>query len=146
MEEKYYSKSEQKTQYAESKIKEEGVTERYHIHTSDLNPDYNAGESGSVFFNSETEKLHQYTDGENYEIIDEGSRQLDLSENSRSLSNYCNINQLGAKRRSKSIQKYCKAKSDYSEDYIVENTPKNAGIDKIPVNVENLGVMARLSE
>mgnify|MGYP006283123305 CR=1 FL=1 len=146
--EQYYSKSEEKTKNVDNKIQEEGATEKYHVHVSELNDEQNIGMDDTFYFNTETEKP-QYFEEDTWEV-NGGSENYGSSEKSKhNMINFDKINRLGDKRRSKSSNRILKdeSKSYISDDCQVDISPKNWAIDKMPKNLkEPQGVMAKLSE
>ena len=152
----YYSKSAQKTQNLEGKLKEDGETEKFQMHSSVLytkeNQEFIVGESNSIYFNTETEKPQNFNE-EYFEEVDEDWDNNELSENPNLQGDYFNkINHLGFKRRSRSALRLREGwekseKSEGFEDYEVDNSPKNWAIDKMPSNNRgSVGIMMRLSE
>lgn len=120
IDQQYYSKSAERTQNLEEKLKEDGKTEKYQINSSVLNtkenPEYIVGESNSIYFNTETEKPQNFNE-EYYEEVNEECHNNEFSENSRGNNVEFNlINHLGLKRRNKSVLRL-KEDSDTSENF-----------------------------
>lgn len=110
-------------------MQEEGITEKYHLHISELNSkapeEFNLGVEDSICFNTETERPQYFYEEDTYEM-DAGSENLEPSEHAMSkLVNFEKINRLGDKRRSKSILHRTNGneKSHVSDELYIENSP-----------------------
>ena len=164
--EQYYSKSEEKTQNLEGKLREENITERnmlgwnpaeqkpsgrvFNLHISEITSKFNdehlVNQKDSFCHNSDTEKPEYYEDEESFEICEASQ---DSSRSKNRMQNFDRINKLGEKRRSKSIisKNNPKDKSYISEDYNVENSQRKWSIGVMPEGFSlNKSVMPKLQE